>query len=361
MFHHPFLGGMWDGNRTCNVDQLASFNLRFNPFQWQTVEMVHMHGTKKKLQNGGFLKYGYHQIINFSKILHSKPSMLGYPHWWKPPNRDGYGLNPCEAEESEGPCRQVATFPMKSIRRPQLVENGGRNLSATETKSGGKHIPAQQVPGYTRPGARNEAVWDIVGHRNLGRTGCIEVDVIHPHVITYLWTPLPVPSPLGSPTWKHGLHTLAFWKKTAKAIARVLTGLVGFRSSSIRSQWESVHELLSIQFVLTASWWEFPKYTSPRRSDCGFTWPLYIMPSSKNRSIKSWASGAEARNPHIWEAAPPKSNNSSRLLVGQCRSTAVERPRAGHCVKPRKKCSTNINGKLSIEVLYSTGELAGRN
>ena len=32
-------------------------------------------------------------------------------------------------------CRQVATFPMKSIRRPQLAENGGRNLSTTSGKN----------------------------------------------------------------------------------------------------------------------------------------------------------------------------------------------------------------------------------
>ena len=38
---------------------------------------------------GGFLKWGYPQIIHFNRtgfsIINYKPSIFGYPHWWNPP------------------------------------------------------------------------------------------------------------------------------------------------------------------------------------------------------------------------------------------------------------------------------------
>ena len=34
---------------------------------------------------GCFQKYGYPQIIHFNKVLHYKPSILGYPYFWKHP------------------------------------------------------------------------------------------------------------------------------------------------------------------------------------------------------------------------------------------------------------------------------------
>ena len=37
---------------------------------------------------GGFLKWGYLLIIYFNKIFHSKPSIMGCPHLWKPPYGD---------------------------------------------------------------------------------------------------------------------------------------------------------------------------------------------------------------------------------------------------------------------------------
>ena len=37
---------------------------------------------------GGFLKWGYPQIIHFNRtgfsIINYKPSIFGYPHWWNP-------------------------------------------------------------------------------------------------------------------------------------------------------------------------------------------------------------------------------------------------------------------------------------
>ena len=36
--------------------------------------------------NGCFLKWCYPQIIHFNKAFHYKPSILGYPYFWKYPN-----------------------------------------------------------------------------------------------------------------------------------------------------------------------------------------------------------------------------------------------------------------------------------
>ena len=33
----------------------------------------------------GFPEIGYPQIIHFNRMVHDKPSVLGYPHVWKPP------------------------------------------------------------------------------------------------------------------------------------------------------------------------------------------------------------------------------------------------------------------------------------
>ena len=37
---------------------------------------------------GGFLKWWYPQIIHFNWVFHYKPSILGYPYFWKPPAGD---------------------------------------------------------------------------------------------------------------------------------------------------------------------------------------------------------------------------------------------------------------------------------
>ena len=36
--------------------------------------------------NGCFQKKGYPQIMNFNRVFHYKPSILGYPYFWKHPN-----------------------------------------------------------------------------------------------------------------------------------------------------------------------------------------------------------------------------------------------------------------------------------
>ena len=37
-------------------------------------------------KHGGFLKWGSPQIVHLSRIFPCKPSILGYPHLWKPPH-----------------------------------------------------------------------------------------------------------------------------------------------------------------------------------------------------------------------------------------------------------------------------------
>ena len=37
---------------------------------------------------GGFLKCWYPQIIHFNRVFHYKPSILGYPYFWKHPFKD---------------------------------------------------------------------------------------------------------------------------------------------------------------------------------------------------------------------------------------------------------------------------------
>ena len=37
-------------------------------------------------RNGGFQKWWYPQIIHFNRDFHYKPSILGYPYFWKHPN-----------------------------------------------------------------------------------------------------------------------------------------------------------------------------------------------------------------------------------------------------------------------------------
>ena len=46
-----------------------------------------------RLQYGGFLKWWYPQIINFNRVFHYKPSILGYPYFWKHPYVHTYGVS----------------------------------------------------------------------------------------------------------------------------------------------------------------------------------------------------------------------------------------------------------------------------
>ena len=40
---------------------------------------------QRKAGLGCFQKEGYPQIIHFNRVFHYKPSILGYPYFWKPP------------------------------------------------------------------------------------------------------------------------------------------------------------------------------------------------------------------------------------------------------------------------------------
>ena len=41
---------------------------------------------------GGFLKWWYPQIIHFNRVFHYKPSILGYPSFWKHPYEPKYAV-----------------------------------------------------------------------------------------------------------------------------------------------------------------------------------------------------------------------------------------------------------------------------
>ena len=43
------------------------------------------HNESEKLTCGCFQKWWYPQIIHFSRVFHYKPSILGYPYFWKHP------------------------------------------------------------------------------------------------------------------------------------------------------------------------------------------------------------------------------------------------------------------------------------
>lgn len=66
---------------------------------------------------GGVLKRGYPQIIDFNKIFHFKPSILGQLHLWTPPYIDWYNYMPFMFHDM---------FPV--IRR-QLKVNGSQASS----------------------------------------------------------------------------------------------------------------------------------------------------------------------------------------------------------------------------------------
>ena len=58
---------------------------------YSTIYLVHHPKLGKKTWNknyphGCFQKYGYPQIIHFNKVFHYKPSILGYPFFWKHPH-----------------------------------------------------------------------------------------------------------------------------------------------------------------------------------------------------------------------------------------------------------------------------------
>ena len=65
----------------------------FNFFGGATRQNVQKNTKKRVLAdihgivNGGFLKWWYLQTIHFNRVFHYKPSILGYPYFWKHPNR----------------------------------------------------------------------------------------------------------------------------------------------------------------------------------------------------------------------------------------------------------------------------------
>ena len=71
----------------------ADFMISLNPVypnNWMispsesAVKIYEIHGTTPSLE--GKSLHGYLQIINFNRVFHCKPSILGYPYFWKHPH-----------------------------------------------------------------------------------------------------------------------------------------------------------------------------------------------------------------------------------------------------------------------------------
>ena len=61
------------------------YHLRWKPIKIKINGNSWSH--KMIYKNAGFLKWWYPQIIHFNRVFHYKPSILGYPYFWKHPNR----------------------------------------------------------------------------------------------------------------------------------------------------------------------------------------------------------------------------------------------------------------------------------
>ena len=66
----------------------SSFSTKLKP---QSANNKEVSAPLQWLLNGGFLKWWYPQIIQFNRVFHYKPSILGYHHFRKPPNGMGIG------------------------------------------------------------------------------------------------------------------------------------------------------------------------------------------------------------------------------------------------------------------------------
>ena len=67
-----------------------------------------------------FQKYGYPQIIHFNRVFHYKPSNLGYPYFWKHPNKSfpTKSIGPkigLEHPSTTNETQHLSTLPMKPL------------------------------------------------------------------------------------------------------------------------------------------------------------------------------------------------------------------------------------------------------
>ena len=67
------------------VFRYCLFSSPFGRFQIWRVFFAWVESTNSIDTYGGFLKWWYLQIIHFNRVFHYKPSILGYPFFWKHP------------------------------------------------------------------------------------------------------------------------------------------------------------------------------------------------------------------------------------------------------------------------------------
>ena len=102
---------------------------------------------------GGFLKWGYPQIIYFNWIFHYKQSILGYPHLWKP---SFYNVEMATKSEEQLYVWSILTYPYHPIyffnlERPQTFTFDLRYIHAV--------ILLPEKSNIYWPGTRVSKIW----------------------------------------------------------------------------------------------------------------------------------------------------------------------------------------------------------
>ena len=77
-----------------------------NQFQWSSREQSH--GFSKWY--GCFQKWWYPQIIHFNRVFHYKPSILGYPYFWKHPYIPLFQYQEWRTKIGDPPSQTMAIF-----------------------------------------------------------------------------------------------------------------------------------------------------------------------------------------------------------------------------------------------------------
>ena len=87
------------GSKPQNKGQTGSryiyrIQIALSSTNWHPLEMIHFKNQLRTLRGGCYIykygcfrKYWYPQIIHFNRVFHYKPSILGYPYFWKHPYR----------------------------------------------------------------------------------------------------------------------------------------------------------------------------------------------------------------------------------------------------------------------------------
>ena len=96
---------------------------------------------------GGFLKWWYPQIIHFNRVFHYKPSILGYPYFWK---------HPYQKSKTDTRCNLIGLPPEKD----RFSSSGVSNRFFLILRSPGMMIPEKSHPKHFT-GVKKQMTWEI--------------------------------------------------------------------------------------------------------------------------------------------------------------------------------------------------------